>query len=138
MRSRSGLRLIEASATAAALARVEGCGAGRLAVAAELDLLDPRLRRLQPRLALLLQPVAFAVELDRFIERGLAALEPADDLLEPLQRGFEGELGNGFGRVGHGPSIGPGRGEGQAEAGDQTRGWLASSLSVVSNEACST
>ena len=53
-----------------------------------------RLRRLQPRLALLLQPVALAVERDRLVERRLAALELADDLLEPLQRRFEAELGD--------------------------------------------
>ena len=52
-----------------------GVTPGRLAVGAEGDLLDPRLRRLQPRLAMALQPVAFLVELDRLVERRLAALE---------------------------------------------------------------
>ena len=76
----------------------------------------------EPRLALLLQPVALAVEFDRLVERGLAALQLADDLLEPLQRRFEGELGNVFLLVCHGASIGPAADPGQGEAGRQARG----------------
>src|SRR5688500_11590570 len=44
---------------------IEGRDAGGLAVGAERDLLDARLCRLQPRLAMALQPVAFLVQLDR-------------------------------------------------------------------------
>ena len=61
---------------------IERRRAGRLAVGAERDLLDPRLRRLEPRLAMPLQPVAALVELDRLVERRLAVLERADDLFE--------------------------------------------------------
>src|SRR5437763_16982503 len=42
---------------------IERLEAGRLAVAAERDLLDPRLRILQPRFAMALQPVALLLEL---------------------------------------------------------------------------
>src|SRR4051812_28481588 len=86
----------------------EGRGAGRRAVGAELDLLDPRLRCLEPRLALLLQAVAFAVELDRGVERRLAALQLAHDLFEPLERVLEGKGGNVLGYlVSHGRCFDP-------------------------------
>jgi hypothetical protein len=78
------------SATRVSRRRRDACRSA--AVAAELDLFDARLRSLKPRLALLLQPVALAVELDRFVQRRLAAFQLANDLLEPLQRGLEGEL----------------------------------------------
>jgi hypothetical protein len=77
-----------ASATAASDA-VKGGGAGGASIAAKLDLVDPRLRSLQPCLALLLQPIAFAIEFDRFLQRGLAALELANDLFETFERGLE-------------------------------------------------
>src|SRR4029450_2966762 len=64
----------------------------RLAVRPQRDLLDPRLRRLQPRLAVPLQPVAALVELDRFIERRLPLLEAAHDLLELGQRRLEAQI----------------------------------------------
>ena len=69
-----------------------GFDARRLAVGAERDLLDPRLRRLQPRLAMALQPVAALVELDRLVERRLALLERAHDLLELGQRRLEAQF----------------------------------------------
>ena len=50
-----------------------------------------------------LQPVAFLVELDRLVERRLAALEQPDDLLEPGERRLEAQLAGrlvlGFGGV---------------------------------------
>ncbi len=52
------------------------------------------LHRLKPRLALGAQPVALGIKLDRLVERHLAALQPRDDRLEPLQRVLEGKLGN--------------------------------------------
>src|SRR6266700_1574747 len=71
---------------------IEGLQPRRLAVAAEGDLLDPRLRILEPRLAMALEPVAFLVQLDRPVERRLALLERAHDLLEPRERGLEAQL----------------------------------------------
>src|SRR4051812_5848417 len=64
----------------------------RLAVVAERDLLDPRLRVLEPRLAMPLQPIAFLIQRDRLVERRLALLERAHDLLEPRKRGLEAQL----------------------------------------------
>src|SRR5687768_1934904 len=99
--SRSGASVTRSSAVA------KRHRSGGLAIAAERDLLDPRLRRRQPRLALLLQPVALGVEVDRLVERRLAAFELPHDLLEPAQGGLEREFGNGglFGCRGlkHGP-----------------------------------
>ena len=88
IRSSRGLRSVEASATRRAVG-VERHGAVRLSIPAELYLLDAGLRRLEPRLALLLQAVAFAVKLDGLVERSFAALELANDLFEPLQGRFE-------------------------------------------------
>ena len=97
-------------------------GAGRLAVAAELDLLDLRLSRLKPGLALLAQTIPFAVKLDRLVQRCLAAFEPADDLLQTLQSGFEGEFGDRFGLFGHWRSNEPGDARNQPAAGFQASG----------------
>ena len=69
-----------------------GAVPARLAVGAERDPLDPRLRRLQPRFAVALQPVAFLVELDRLVERRFALLQHPDDLLEPRKRVLETQL----------------------------------------------
>src|SRR5437763_9187706 len=71
---------------------IERLEAGRLAVAAECDLLDPRLRVLEPRLAMALQPVALLIEFDRAVERRLALFERAHDLLEPRERSLEAQL----------------------------------------------
>src|SRR5206468_7349635 len=71
---------------------IERLEAGRLAVATEGDLLDPRLRILQPRFAVALQPIALLVELDGAVERRFAFLERAHDLFEPRKRGLEAQL----------------------------------------------
>ena len=47
---------------------------------------------LEQRVAVLLQRLAALVDRDRLGERHVAALEPADDLLELLQRLLEGQL----------------------------------------------
>ena len=83
IRSIAGRRLIDPPATIGSIA-VKGGGATGVSVAPELDLLDLGLGRRQPRLALLLEAVAFAIKFDRFVERRLAALELADDLFELL------------------------------------------------------
>src|SRR6185295_12924312 len=62
---------------------IERLDARRLAVAAERDLLDARLGVLEARLAMPLEAVAFLIELDRLVERRLAFLEGAHDLLQP-------------------------------------------------------
>ena len=69
-----------------------GVTPGRPAVGAEGNLLDPLLRRLEPRLAMTAKPVAFLVELDRLVERRLALFKQANDLLEPGKRCFEAQL----------------------------------------------
>src|SRR5438309_8526448 len=61
----------------------------RLAVAAERDLLDPRLRVLEPRLTVPPQLVAFLIEGDRLVERRLTFLERAYDLFQPGKRGLD-------------------------------------------------
>src|SRR5438445_4564891 len=54
---------------------IEGLQPRRLAVAPERDLLDPRLRVLEPRLTVPPQLVAFLIEGDRVVERRLPFLE---------------------------------------------------------------
>src|SRR5689334_2464946 len=71
---------------------IERLEARGLAVASECDLLDPRLRVLEPRLAMPPQPVAFLVELDRLVERRFALFQRADDLLEAPQGVLEAQL----------------------------------------------
>ena len=73
---------------------VERDGAGGLAVGALDDLLDPRLRRVEPRLAMPPQRLAPFVETDRFLERHFAALELADDVFERAQGLLEAHLGD--------------------------------------------
>src|SRR5258708_6580695 len=94
---------------------IEGLEPRRLAVAAEGDLFDPRLGVLEPRLAMALQAVALLVELDRLVERCLAFLERAHDLLEPGKRGLEAQLAD-VGRLGsgHGAACDPRAGSNQA------------------------
>ena len=89
---------------------IEGLEPRRLAVACERDLLDPRLRVLEARLAVTAQPVALLVELDRLVERRLALFERAHDLFKSLERVLEAQLLdiaslNG----GHGGSLGRAR-----------------------------
>ena len=71
---------------------IERSDAGGLAVGAECDLLDPRLRGLQARLAMLPEAVALLVELDRLVERSLAPLQQPNDLFEPRKRRFEAQF----------------------------------------------
>ena len=62
------------------------------------------------------QGVAAAIQVDRFLERGLAALEPADDLLERLERVLKGHAGD-VGRGVHAlASMGQAPPQGQALA----------------------
>src|SRR5438309_9762521 len=68
---------------------IEGLQPRRLAVAPERDLLDPRLRVLEPGLAVPPQPVAFLIEGDRLVERRLTFLERAYDLFQPGKRGLD-------------------------------------------------
>src|SRR4051794_12068845 len=84
---------------------IEGLQPRRLAIASEGDLLDPRLCVLQPRLAVSPQPVAFLVERDRLVERRLALLERANDLLEPRKRGLEAQSANVVFSVSHEPWL---------------------------------
>src|SRR5690348_13841132 len=87
---------------------IEGLESRRLAVAAERNLLDARLRVLEPSLAMAPQPVAFLVQLDRAVERRLALFKRAHDLLEALKRRLEAQLFDvaGLG-IGHGVKFGP-------------------------------
>src|SRR3954447_14288139 len=71
---------------------IERLEAGRFAVAAERNLLNPRLRILQTRFAVALQPIALLIEFDRTVERRLAFLQRAHDLLEPRKRSLEAQL----------------------------------------------
>src|SRR4051812_46252745 len=88
---------------------IEGLQPRRLAVASEGDLLDPRLGILEPGFAMALEAITFLIELDRPVERRFALLERADDLFEPLERGFEAQLADiGFGG-GHGAVVTPSR-----------------------------
>src|SRR5690348_7449963 len=114
--SLSSAASVRAAASASAVANVAG-GAQpgslkgdrlrrRRAVSADDDLVDPRLRLAQLRLAMSLEQRAALVGRDRLVELVAAGLEPLDDLLELLQRVLEthrGDLGRET-RVGHGPS----------------------------------
>ena len=60
---------------------------------------------LQPRLAMALQPVALLVEFDRTVERRLALLERAHDLLEARERRLEAQLADVFSAGGHGSGL---------------------------------
>src|SRR5437660_8451318 len=71
---------------------IEGLQPRRLAVAAERNLLDPRLRVLEACFAMALQSVTFLVQLDRPVERRLALLKRAHDFLEPRERCLEAQL----------------------------------------------
>src|SRR4051812_48914483 len=71
---------------------IERLEAGGLAVAAEGDLLDARLRVLEASLAVTLEPVAFLIERDRLVERRLALLQRTHYLFEALQRILEAQL----------------------------------------------
>jgi len=70
---------------------VERLGAGRLAGGIERDLLHPRLGLVQQLLAAALEQLAAFIDGDRFLERHLAFLEPLDDGLELLDGALEGE-----------------------------------------------
>src|SRR5882724_7858210 len=85
---------------------IERLDARRLAVAAEGNLLDPRLRILEARLAMPFQPVAFLIQLNRLIERRLTLFERAHDLFEPCERRLETQLTD-VGSGGHGRACGP-------------------------------
>src|SRR3546814_6944032 len=56
----------------------EGRGSRRLAVGAKADLLDPRLRRGEARLAMRAQRMAALVKGYRFLKADVAAFEPPD------------------------------------------------------------
>src|SRR3954464_11735361 len=75
--------LAERSIVSTGIERLE---AGRLAVAAERNLLDPRLRILQTRFAVALQPIALLIQLDRSVERRLALFQRAHNLFQPRER----------------------------------------------------
>src|SRR5438270_1963116 len=68
---------------------IERLEAGRLAVATECDLLDPRLCVLQTCFAVALQAIALLIELNRAVERRFALFECAHDLFEPRERSLE-------------------------------------------------
>ena len=70
---------------------VERLGAGRLAVARQRDLFDPRFGRLEQRFAMGLQRLAALVDGDRLGQRRLAAFELADDFFELRQRGLKAQ-----------------------------------------------
>src|SRR5262245_55404727 len=84
--------IASAAADTPASSSIEGLRTLRLAVGAERDLFDPRLRCLQSRFAVPLQPVAALVELDRFIERRLPLFEAANDLLELGESRLEAQV----------------------------------------------
>src|SRR4051795_6200651 len=73
---------------------IERLEAGRLAVAAERNLLDPRLRILQTRFAVALQPIALLIQLDRSVERRLALFQRAHNLFQPRERSLKAQLTN--------------------------------------------
>src|SRR5208282_3738150 len=66
----------------------------RLAVGAQHDLVDPRLRLAQLRFAMPLQQRAALIGGERVIELGASGLQPLDDVLELLQGVLEAELGD--------------------------------------------
>src|SRR5208282_6829461 len=77
----------------------------RLAVGAQHDLVDPRLRLAQLRFAMPLQQRAALIGGERVIELGASGLQPLDDVLELLQGILEaelGDLGRGFRGLSHG------------------------------------
>src|SRR4051812_44606004 len=96
---------------------IEGLQPRRLAVAPERDLLDPRLRVLEPGLAVAPQPVTFLVEGDRLVERRLTLFERAHDLFEAGKRRLETQFAD-VGRFGicHSRNCGPHTGSNQASA----------------------
>src|SRR3546814_4905946 len=67
----------------------EGRGSRRLAVGAKADLLDPRLRRGEARLAMRAQRMAALVKGYRFLKADVAAFEPPDDGFELAHRGLD-------------------------------------------------
>src|SRR5581483_1723589 len=86
---------------------IEGLQPRRLAVASEGDLLDPRLRILEPRLAVPLQAIALLIELNRPVQRRLTLLERSDDFLETLQRRLKAHLADVCFSGSHGRTCGP-------------------------------
>src|SRR3546814_3170554 len=105
------LPLFRAAVRRKGSAFAEGRGSRRLAVGAKADLLDPRLRRGEARLAMRAQRMAALVKGYRFLKADVAAFEPPDDGFELAHRGLErqrgdgracGGRGGGFGGVRHG------------------------------------
>jgi len=91
--------------------RVEWAGAGRRAIGAQHNLLDPGLGSVEPGLALRPQLMPLLVQCDRFIKRCFAAFKLADNLFQRLERFFK----TGFwGCACHGHSFGAGQLAGQA------------------------
>src|SRR3569623_1081505 len=66
----------------------KGLGSARASLAVEPDRLDPRLRRVESLGAQHAQRVAAIEQVDRDLQRHLAALQPADDPFQLRQRGF--------------------------------------------------
>ncbi len=75
---------------------IKGRCAVWLAVTAQADLLNPRLRIFEPRLALCAEHIALTVERDRLIKAGIPRLEPGDNGFKSLQRVFKGKGGKVF------------------------------------------
>src|SRR5690606_13209169 len=88
-----------------ASAGVERHGGAGLAVGAGDDLLDPRLRCVEPGLAVPPQGLAALVEPDRFVERHVTAFELANHVLERLERLLEAHRGNIGARLVHGRGV---------------------------------
>src|SRR3546814_17683660 len=83
-----------------------GRGSRRLAVGAEADLLDPRLRGGQARLAMRAQRVAALVKGHRFLQADVAAFEPPDDRFQLSPRRLERQRADGRAGVGSGGGDG--------------------------------
>src|SRR5215207_9820641 len=79
--SGAGCQLMSGSFANGSIRRVERGRPGRLARGAERDLLDAGFGALEERFAVALQRLAALVDPDRLLERDLAALEAAHDLL---------------------------------------------------------
>src|SRR6185437_6187006 len=94
IRSNARTRGVSARRRPMALVGVERFDAHSLSVGPGDDLFDPRLRRVEPRLAMFAELLAALVQADRIVERNLAALKLADDVLECAECVLEAHLRN--------------------------------------------
>jgi len=131
----SKVQLPHDTSTIRGVERLRPC---RAAVRTLHDPFDPCLRCIETFLAMLPQRLSLFVERDRIVERNVAALEPADHVLERTQRILEAQRRDIWGGFGHGASNDgqprPGQGRyatdpraqpGQKGSGDRFHGEMA-------------